>query len=561
MLAKGARACLACAASRTKCSGDAPCSTCERRSFECEYPAADKSRRDKSTSTPEEVSNGSGAEYGVASPHESIMSWSNASQSPATAKGPNLGSLPVIGDQVGGSDYTLNARSGSENRYNGRSGQNGHLFDSTISPTPAQLQIRESRSPMNISALICEDQSVFSAKNLPLPSSPNFQNTAGSQTSNAQNDYHGPTQATEPWYQNGFSSINWLSDAWTTDFSIENRDAGIELFDQRSSHILENARGIGASSFAMTSDNAMFEERSSSHSYPPPLGNQGVDRSQSTPSAGHFYIDGDGARLPRVRKPPYTTEAFTPTPHYESAMRGDGFVFPEVSEPLENATPNVAELPDTTYNEILRVFKRTCTISTHYSQFARGSFPPIGIFSQLVFLYVDNFQPILPFLHYPSLDLSTMHWLLVLALASIGSHYMESEDNDIFIVAMHELTRRAIQTVVSSGFWPLHRLHEVLTIFCEQTEADDDAKSNSLVLIQAKLLNFIGISYSGDMRLQKFDSAYKSDFVSFCTNQWALPRAQTNTDVPSNLTTASNNWKIWHEEESHRRTGYCIWVR
>lgn len=322
---------------------------------------------------------------------------------------------------------------------------------------------------MNISTLISENQTIFSSNNPPLPNSPNFQYTAGSLSSNVQNTYHGPTQATEPWYQNGFSSINWLSDSWTPDFPMEDREAGIESFDQRSSHLLENVPEIGAPSCAMADDNAALhlpspQERNGPHRYPAPLGNQGVDRSQSTPYAGHFYIDGDGARLPRVRKAPYRTESFAPTPHHENAMHGDGFIFPEVDEPLENSTPNVKELPHTTYNEILRVFKRTCIISTHYPPFARGSFPPIGVFSQLVFLYMENFQPILPFLHHPTLDLSTTHWLLVLALASIGSHYMESEDNDVFIVAMHEFTRRAIQTVVSSDCWPLHRLREVLTI-------------------------------------------------------------------------------------------------
>jgi hypothetical protein len=391
----------------------------------------------------------------VASPHESVMSWSNASQSPAAAKGADLGFRPVISDQAGVSEHTLNPRGGAGNRYNGHSVQNGHLFDSPISPMPAQLHITESQSPMNISSLISENQTIFNSNNPLLPSSPNLQNTAGSQSLNIQNDYHGPTQATEPWNGYGFSSINWLSDAWTPDFRMEDRDAGIESFNQRSSHLLGNAPGIGAPSCAVISDNAALhlpspQERSSPHKYPPPLGNHGVDRSQSTPGAGHFYIDGDGARLPRVRKAPYRTESFTPTPHHENAMHGDGFFFPEVNEPLENSTPNIKELPHTTYDEILRLFKQTCIISTHYPPFARGSFPPIGIFSQLVFLYMENFQPILPFLHHPTLDLSTMHWLLVLALASIGGHYMESEDNDVFIVAMHEFTRRAIQTVVSS---------------------------------------------------------------------------------------------------------------
>lgn len=455
-LGRGARACLSCAASRTKCSGQTPCSTCERRSLECEYPAAGKSRPENVTSTPEEASNGSSAEHMVASPHGSIMSWSNVSQPPAAAKGPDIGYRPAVGDQAGVNEHTLNPQSGAEIRYNGHSAQNGHSFDNPISPSRAQLHVAESQSPMNISSLISENQTIFSSNNPPLPSSPSFQNTAVSQPPNTQNDYHGPTQATEPWYQNGFSSINWLSDAWTPDFPMEDRDAGIEPFDQRPSHLLVNAPGIGAASCTMIYENAGLhvsspQERSSPHSYPPPIGNQGTESSQSTPSAGHFYVDGDGARLPRVRKAPYTTESFAPAYHHENAMHGDGFIFPELNEPLENSTPNIKELPHTTYNEILRVFKQTCIISTHYPPFARESFPPIGIFSQLVFLYMDNFQPILPFLHHPTLDLSTMHWLLVLALASIGSHYMESEDNDIFIVAMHEFTRRAIQTVVSSN--------------------------------------------------------------------------------------------------------------
>ncbi|OBT54388.1 hypothetical protein VE04_04292 [Pseudogymnoascus sp. 24MN13] len=450
-LGRGARACLSCAASRTKCSGQTPCSTCERRSLECEYPAAGKSRPENLTSTPEEASNGSSAEHMVASPHGSIMSWSNASQSPVASKGLDIGYRPVVGDKAGVGEHTLNPKSGAEIRYNGHSAQNGHLFNNPISPLRAQLHVPESQSPMNISSLISENQTIFSSNNPPLPSSPSFQNTAVSQPPNTQNDYHGPTQATEPWYQNGFSSINWLSDAWTPDFPMEDRDAGIEPFDQRPSHLLGDAPGIGAVSCAMTYENAALhmsspQERSSPHSYPPPIGNQGAERSQSTPSAGHFYIDGDGARLPRVRKAPYRTESFAPTHNHENAMHGDGFIFPEVNEPLENSTPNIKELPHTTYNEILRI------------------------------------------------------------------------------------------------------------------EADDDARPDGLVLIQAKLLNIIGISYGGDTRLKRFVSAYQSDFNYFCSSEWASPTSPTGSDLSGNLATASNGWKIWYEEESRRRTGYCIWM-
>jgi hypothetical protein len=96
--------------------------------------------------------------------------------------------------------------------------------------------------------------------------------------------------------------------------------------------------------------------------------------------------------------------------------------------------------------------------------------------------------------------------------------------------------------------------------FLKQNEAGDDAKPNGLDLIQAKLLNSIGVSYSGDTRLKKFATAYKSDFNSFCSSEWDLSTSKTGSDLPSNSAAASNGWEIWHEEESRRRTGYCIWV-
>ncbi|KAL5353607.1 hypothetical protein ACLOAV_001644 [Pseudogymnoascus australis] len=98
LLGKGGRACLACAASRRKCSGDSPCSACERRSIECGFPAAGKRRRGPLGTALELASNSSVVEDVITSPRESIMSWSNASQSPF-ADG-NLTYQPELSDQA-----------------------------------------------------------------------------------------------------------------------------------------------------------------------------------------------------------------------------------------------------------------------------------------------------------------------------------------------------------------------------------------------------------------------------------------------------------------------------
>ncbi|OBT92326.2 hypothetical protein VE01_09427 [Pseudogymnoascus verrucosus] len=99
LLGKGERACLACAASRRKCTGDTPCSACERRSLECEYPAAGKNRRRRPGTALDESSNGFSAEDVITSPRESMMSWSNTPQSPVAAG--HLTYQPVLSDQAG----------------------------------------------------------------------------------------------------------------------------------------------------------------------------------------------------------------------------------------------------------------------------------------------------------------------------------------------------------------------------------------------------------------------------------------------------------------------------
>ncbi|OBT64547.1 hypothetical protein VE03_05284, partial [Pseudogymnoascus sp. 23342-1-I1] len=100
LLGKGERACLACAASRRKCSGDTPCSACERRSLACEFPPAGKRRRGTLGTSVEAASDGFGAEEDVVtSPRVSLMSWSNAPQSPAAAG--DLTYQPELSEQAG----------------------------------------------------------------------------------------------------------------------------------------------------------------------------------------------------------------------------------------------------------------------------------------------------------------------------------------------------------------------------------------------------------------------------------------------------------------------------
>lgn len=94
----------------------------------------------------------------------------------------------------------------------------------------------------------------------------------------------------------------------------------------------------------------------------------------------------------------------------------------------------------------------TCLTSTRHPTFESDRFPSLELLSLCFQLQFENFQPIMPFLHLATFDLSATNWLLILALAAIGSHYMTQNPNEQLSVCLHELTRRSIHMVVSSMF-------------------------------------------------------------------------------------------------------------
>lgn len=97
------------------------------------------------------------------------------------------------------------------------------------------------------------------------------------------------------------------------------------------------------------------------------------------------------------------------------------------------------------YEAMKNCFQGTCvTQTTSLPTFYPIEFPPVSFIENLIGLYVDSFQSLLPMLHLPSLVSSKTHWLLLLATAAIGSHSLELEGSEIFVESMHEFVQRAI---------------------------------------------------------------------------------------------------------------------
>jgi hypothetical protein len=392
------------------------------------------------------------------------MSWSIASESPSSypRQTQNPLSLQVAGHQI--TDQTQRT-----DVFSSGGGLIGFPEASNGSEPSASPGLAESAS--------CDPQISQSVTGPQGPSGPysNALNDATLETSShfessntniTRDTEQAPNSETlsDTWFQRNFSSINWLPDNWTPDVRGTAGDA-LDPFDQSQSLIFGQTNQTIPPRYPRNSDQGSSSSlQYHHHEERMPLLQQIVDGqgvsspdSQSAHSPGHYYVDGDGARLPRVRKPPYCYS----DSHTHFTRNGERGVYSQLSFPVLEEAPNqlpsssttdVNQVPQDTYYEIVRMFTRTCIASTHYSNFHSRNFPSLQMFSQFVRLYTDNFQSILPFIHPPTFNVSATHWLLILALAAVGSHYIDIQDAEILVVGMHELLHRAIETVVSSSF-------------------------------------------------------------------------------------------------------------
>jgi hypothetical protein len=419
-----------------------------------------------STINHDESLNRSGAEQNMSSPQESPESWAETSGSPGVE--PNRDQSYMPGAQRHPSSFNAqdaNVSYGTSIPLVALYSQHDIQLQTPMSPEQPELDLSHSLPPPpNMSSpKIREDGPVFGTSISLVPGRPLLdgpETTLQSlSTSGNTNDVHSLSRT---WYQNNFSSINWLPDNWTPDFEMEDGN-NLELIHQsqypgpgqitqtnatKYSHVRLNS-GLSMP----TTQDQIGRQRQVSLSESQVVDAQKIPSpgSQSTHSAGQYYVDGEGARLPRVRKSPYqVSDSFIPMSPYEGQELREGFMFSIRDESQDNLTAsNAEEIPQSIYNEIVRVFNLTCISSTHYAPFQSGTFPSSRVLSHYVRLYIQNFQPILPFIHPATFDLLSSHWLLVLAVAAIGNHFIESEEMELHTVAMHEFTRRAIQTVVS----------------------------------------------------------------------------------------------------------------
>jgi hypothetical protein len=471
-LGRGVRACLACAKARRKCSGDVPCSACENRSTACSYPHSSDSRsksagksvgRDSMVSSdgqsavrPQQSLEPSRV---IASPERSSESWSNMSHSPVALDRSHDELNLSASEPHYDSDRNIMAAAPIETPAFPPAGHDGP--PRTVHP---QISLG---SHTNILRQSSDMAAVTPLQPFLRDAMMDFQQEIGSETRQTWPPGGAASQpmsvdtntdlprTSEPdfWSQNALSSINWLPDNWIPDFNFNSGEPpphnSFSGPPQTSENRSMSVADISSAASGFNGNTPTFNS------------DQGVTSPESAAQGvGYYYVDGDGARLPRVRKTPHrsphqSSDSYTPLPGVDGLQNTHAtFGFsrsdygPQDGAPVPSIAPR--QIPIEIYSKILHFFNQTCVTSTYFSPFNSGDFPSLEALDLFVRLYLEHFQPILPFIHPATFNISSQHWLLTLAMAAIGSHYVDIEDVDVLVVVMHEFLRRAINMVVSS---------------------------------------------------------------------------------------------------------------
>ncbi|ESZ93522.1 hypothetical protein SBOR_6103 [Sclerotinia borealis F-4128] len=558
-LGRGARACSACAMARRKCSGGNPCEGCERRSIECTSFHSNLTTtniRCRSSNAPSDEMIGAEIyETGerIMSP-QSQMSWSkinspvNPQIDPRTSIShyhPEFGmeNLEVTGQQMNIQDLSA----GVHQQFSQCTSQNNQMGD--VMSEDAHRNSTTSHDHLSTSSSL-----------LPLHSMMDLDGATNSslmRTGQISNQLHIPDtglseslpESAGSWTQYNLSSINWLPYDWVPDYQLEDNDMG--LIDAGTdingfSPAVDTAENpIQRHSIYSTTSAAIFTPSPQTQGHiqldnspGPTLSSEGAStspNSHDTQSTGRYYVDGHGSRLPHVRKTPLEADLSPSISHPTIDDLDGGFAFP-ATDNSDGYSSDYKQIPHETYHIILDLFEKTCiSNSPFFIPFHYTRFPTSHILSRFIAHYIASFHQTLPFIHLPSFDVSTSHWLFLLAMAAIGSHYHR---NASYAKPMHEFIRRAIISVGIKG----------------------DSSCTKMVMIQVKLLNCVGMMYCGCDELSQVAKSYHGDLIDFCCNEWKasnqISRIETAKSSLNDMDQTKRDWKEWYDAESLLD---CMW--
>lgn len=283
--------------------------------------------------------------------------------------------------------------------------------------------------------------------------------------------------------------------------------------------------------------------------------------SQSTPGSlpdtseaetpGTAYVDSKGFRQPRAGR--YASRIFGEETSRENPQMHSELqrITPEL-ELFSFAVPSISNFPSLNWEDtdvvrgqevsleqyriMCQAFQDCCLTTNngafHEAPFLASELPSASVFTSLIAIYRRQFDPkVLPMIHWQLHRDCTSSWMIKLAMSAVGCQYFSAE----LSVVLHEFLRRILRpfgAVLSTG---------TLT-------------TDSLGLVQAKVLNYIGLAYCGSRRLERYRVHALQDLIG---EYMSLHRIQSNTLQGENAFQDRQDWIL---SESARRLCHTIWL-
>ncbi|KAJ9607405.1 hypothetical protein H2200_008478 [Cladophialophora chaetospira] len=264
---------------------------------------------------------------------------------------------------------------------------------------------------------------------------------------------------------------------------------------------------------------------------PASSGSDGMHHAQSTNSIS------TSSDLKRKRR----KTSLVPDPFNQPRKEGTQYAFPELADSLSSLSPETA--PDycsvATHRLLFGFFRQLCLETTMPAPFQSGAFPAANILNTYIALYFANFHESLPIIHLASFGSET-HWLVVLAVAAIGSTFAKGLHDPDTREALQEFLRRAVD---------------------RHSDGSPDTTLD-LSLSQARILNLIGLMQSDREQLRALSPRYHADLSRWCLESGVLQLPATGDTVAHAESDDGGRlrWETWIKTESMRRIGYVSWM-
>ena len=519
------RACHGCASARSRCSGGTPCGRCSVRKLECIYP----NKRRKATSAEEHLN------FGIASQNLPLAG--------------QFGQLVFAtgGDEHFPSQDKLSTRNAS---ITGALQNDGTQYNTTVrydQPTSSVDYPSSTLSQPSVPPAVVDlgsldpgtnqmvDPREFTETQISNQYPGDFADQAGSYdytTFDEPLNWIPPSIYPSPYdaeLEQDFSFIlPNLSDTPDIgqDFTLTlPMDGGTQFYHVPPSAALEMTRsherapsaiGLEQSPASSTSDNAILSNKST-----------------------NSMTNVSDARK-KKRKSSFIPDTFA-TPRAKRAT----YSFPENSDYSGAASSSNSReyCTEDTYNAIANSFESLCQQGQFIqTRFDTSTFPSIGSINSCLALYFEYFHPTYPLIHLATFGSQTP-WLVMLAVATIGSTFIKSQHTIDIRDAFQEFLRRAV--------------------YQHADQAPDG--SLDIPLAQARILNLIGLIQADREQLRSLAPRYHADLSRWClesgvlqlTENFNLPEARLESSKQPNPT---HLWQKWIRVESLRRIGYMSWM-